>query len=240
MLPGKGWMHLATGLGTGSRGGGSRSAHPTEPRLHRLRAPRSPRGRTYLGPLAAGAADVVAHPGRLVHAEAGGRAGKLGSAPAEARKEGAGGLAGPAPGLCPRPPGSARWRRSRLPDSKTKPETPPHTQSPAPLFLPRPQKQRRGEPGSARPRPPGPPRQRGGLARLRTPRSGRTVRAAPRCPTPRRPRSPARPRPRLPDRRSEPGELLLLWHYFVYLWEIAWKSCHGFHQGCFLTLWCLG
>lgn len=141
LLPGKGWMHLATGLGTGSRGGGSRAAHPTERRLHRLRALRSPRGRSYLGPLAAGAADVVAHPGRLVHAEAGGRAGKLGSAPAETREEGAGGLAGwPRTGILPRPPGSARWRRSGLPGSKSKPETPPPHTVPSSAFPPPPSK----------------------------------------------------------------------------------------------------
>lgn len=88
----------AVGLGTGSRGGGT--GHPLR------HAPQRAPGRSYLGALA-GAADVVAHPGRLVHAGAGGRAAKLGFGHGSPRSGGEGMAAGragravPAAGLSP-------------------------------------------------------------------------------------------------------------------------------------------
>lgn len=77
--------------------------------------------------------------------------------------------AAPAAELRPRARGSARRLRSRLPRSKANPKT---TRGRRLRFLPRPPKQRRGEPGLPAPRAPGPPRQRGGRERPRTVRFG--------------------------------------------------------------------
>lgn len=122
--------------------------------------------RSYLGPFAAGAANVVGHPGRLVHAGAG-------------RESWAGGALRPAGRMdragCPRtgtsPPAAGLGElASRLPSSKPKPKTTPPLPHPAASF-PRPPK---AEARRARLCPPPALRGRrgvwGGNAQLRSPR----------------------------------------------------------------------
>lgn len=149
----------------------------------------APRGRSYLRPLAAGAADVVGHPGRLIHLGTGERAGKLSSgrgtprslarAPAEeegreGKKERTGcprtGTLSPSAGVC----ALAALPASRL-QNRTR-----NTPVPGTAFLPRPPKRRRGEPGSARP-PPSGAAAAAGRAPHGTARLAAGPRAAPRC-----------------------------------------------------------
>lgn len=126
--------------------------------------------------------------------------------------------AAPAAELRPRARGSARRLRSRLPRSKANPKT---TRGRWLRFLPRPPKQRRGEPGLPAPRAPGPPRQRGGRERPRTVRFG-SVRfgLAPRGALSRSPASPSTP----PPQRSHFSAVLFNPPSLPPAWEIALKA----------------
>lgn len=227
LLPGAGWEDVLSYRFRDREQRRGEPANPTAPRLaeprsHWAARPAEPPRQSYLRPLAR-AADVVGHPGRLVHAGAGGRTGKLDSGRGTPRS------------LARAP---AEWRRGRRKERTGCPRTgtlAPSARVCSLVVLPASRLQNktrnipRPTPGTAFPPPPSkagarrarfhpPPALRGrrgsgegwlGSARLGTAGPGRTVRSAllrgTRRPTPRWLRSPARPPPQLPRRRSEPG-----------------------------------